>query len=131
MLHRVDLALRGRRRNVSSFATGFPVLYLTARGRRSGEPRTVPLLYLRDGDVLAVAGTNWGREHAPAWSLNLDAGPDAEVELDGETRSVRARRATGAEWDGYWPKLVEIWPGYASYAKRAGREIPLHVLEPR
>ena len=107
------------------------MLYLTATGRRSGEPRTVPLLYVHHGDRIAVAGTNWGQDHAPAWALNLDANPDADLELSGATRQVRARRATQDEWQEFWPRMIDVWPAYANYSKRAGREIPMYVLEPR
>jgi deazaflavin-dependent oxidoreductase (nitroreductase family) len=91
----------------------------------------VPLLHVRDGDAIVLAGSNWGQAHAPAWALNLDANPDAEVDLDGSTIPVRARRATAEERERLWPRLVRVWPGYASYARRAGREIPLFVLERR
>ena len=105
---------------------GFPLVWLTTTGRRSGEPRTVPLLHARDGDRLVLAASNWGGPRPPAWALNLDANPDALA--DG--RAVRARRATVEEAERYWPLLEALWPGYRDYRRRAGREVPLFVLEP-
>ena len=66
-----------------------PVLLLTTVGRRSGRPRTAPVVYLADGERLIVIGSNAGHQGAPAWSLNLEANPVAEVELGGERRNVR------------------------------------------
>src|ERR1700683_4643415 len=65
---------------------GTPVLLLTTVGRRSGQPRTVPVVYLPDGKRLVVIGSNAGHRAAPAWSLNLEANPVAEVEVGGERR---------------------------------------------
>lgn len=124
VLHRLD------RRAPVTARFGFPLLYLTATGRRSGEPRTTPLLYARDGDALVVVASNWGRRSHPAWALNLDASPHAVVRVDGEERAVRARRASEQERARLWPRVVEVWPGYDGYRARAGREIRLYVLEP-
>lgn len=121
-----------RRHTLTSFGTGLPVLYLTAMGRRSGEPRTVPLLYAEgDGDSLVVAATNWGQRHHPAWSSNVAAHAEVTVTIGGEERSMQARRATADELERYWPRLLSIWPGYDNYKRRAGREIRVFVLEPR
>lgn len=68
-----------------------PVLLLSTTGRRSGATRTAPVLYMRDGERLIVIASNAGNKHAPAWSLNLKANPDAEVQVGAERRSVRAR----------------------------------------
>ena len=126
----VDRRFKGRRRTAASFGTGLPVCYLTTRGRRSGESRTSPLLYLADGDAAIVAESNWGQRTRPAWALNLDASPVAELEIHGEGRPVAARRATPQEEARYWPELLEIWPGWDGYRRRAGRPIALYVLEP-
>ena len=107
-----------------------PVCYLTTRGRRTGEARTTPLLYLAHGDAAIVAESNWGQRTRPAWALNLDASPAAELEIRGRGRPVTARRATADEELRYWPQLLEIWPGWDGYRERAGRPIALYVLEP-
>lgn len=131
VLHRADLRLRGSGHSLTTFATDFPLCFLTTKGRRSGEPRTVPLLSVQgDGDSVVVIGSNWGRKRHPAWALNLDAEPAATVAVNGAERPVRARRASGEERERYWAQACEIWPGYEGYGRRAGREIRVYVLEP-
>lgn len=110
---------------------GTPVLLLTTVGRRSGAPRTVPVVYLPDGERLVVIGSNAGHETAPAWSLNLEANPVAEVEIGGERRNVRARVAEGEERTELWRKMNEQYSGFDDYSARTTREIRLFVLDPR
>lgn len=108
-----------------------PSLLLTTTGRRSGQPRSTPLLYVPDGDGYVVVGSNWGQTHHPAWALNLFAEPAAEVRVGGAPVPVRARLATGAERDRLWRLLVDQWPAYETYVRRAGgRDIPIFRLEP-
>lgn len=104
--------------------------HLTTRGRRTGAERTVALLYATAGGTLVVAESNWGRRARPAWALNLDASPHARITVAGRSRHVTARRATAAEETRWWPLLVEIWPGWQGYRRRAGRRIALYALEP-
>ena len=108
-----------------------PVLLLTTTGRRSGRERTAPVLYLADGERLVVIGSNAGNEHAPAWALNLKAHPDAEVQVKGTQRKVRARVAEGAERDELWRRMNDQYGGFDDYRARTGRQIDLFVLEPR
>jgi F420H(2)-dependent quinone reductase len=108
-----------------------PVLLLTSTGRRSGQQRTAPVLYLTDGDRLVVVGSNAGNERAPAWSFNLKANPDAEVEVGGEHRRVRARVADGEERAELWKKVNQLYEGFDSYAAQTARDIAVFVLEPR
>ncbi|HEX2774683.1 MAG TPA: nitroreductase/quinone reductase family protein [Micromonosporaceae bacterium] len=107
-----------------------PSLIITTIGRRSGRPRSNPLLYVRDGDAYAVVGSNWGRAAHPAWALNLLADPRATVAVRGQVIAVRARVVTGPDRDRLWGLLVRQWPPYESYAERARRDIPLFRLEP-
>jgi len=108
-----------------------PTLLITTTGRRSGLPRTQPLLYAVDGDGYVVIGSNWGQAHHPAWSANLLARPAARVTLGGREFDVRATLATGAERDRLWRLVQEIWPGYAAYAERAEhRELRIFRLVP-
>jgi len=108
---------------------GLPTLLLTTTGRRSGQPRTQALLYVRDGDAYVVVGSNWGQRHHPAWSANLLAQPRATVTVRGTARPVRAVLATGAERDRLWPLLTEVWPAFDAYAARAdGRELRIFRL---
>jgi deazaflavin-dependent oxidoreductase (nitroreductase family) len=108
-----------------------PCLLLTTTGRRSGQPRTTPLLFVRDGDGYVVVGSNWGQTAHPAWSANLLADPNATVTLDGRRFAVRARRAGGAERDRLFALLRSAWPAYQTYAERAaGRDLRVFRLEP-
>ncbi|MBT0992811.1 nitroreductase family deazaflavin-dependent oxidoreductase [Cellulomonas sp. DKR-3] len=108
-----------------------PQLVLTTTGRRTGEPRDAVLLYGRDGTAWVVLASNWGQGHDPAWALNLLAEPHASVTVGGVTTRVVARPASDDERVRLLPRMREIWPGYEAYAERAGRSLPLFVLEPR
>lgn len=108
-----------------------PVLLLTSTGRHSGVARTAPVLYLADGERLIVIGSNGGNARAPAWSYNLKANPEAEVEIRGERRHVRARLAAGEERAELWRKMNEQYAGFEDYDKTTAREIAVFVLEPR
>ena len=108
-----------------------PVCLLTTTGRRSGQARTAPVLYLADGDRLIVIGSNAGNERAPAWSLNLKANPDAEVEIGSARRSVRARVAEGDERAELWRLMNAQYEGFDHYEARTSRDIAVFVLEPR
>jgi deazaflavin-dependent oxidoreductase (nitroreductase family) len=130
LLPPIDARFARRRRSLTSLGTGFPLCYLTTTGRRTGEPRTVPLLHVADGERVVLVASNWGRRSHPAWALNLDAHPDARVAVGGVERRYGARRATTEEEIRYWRRAVEVWPGYGDYRERAGREIRMFVLEP-
>jgi deazaflavin-dependent oxidoreductase (nitroreductase family) len=107
-----------------------PVLLLTATGRRSGRPRTVPVAYLADGDRYIVIGSNAGHARVPAWSLNLEANPDSEVEVGRKCVPVRARIAAGEERADLWRKMNEQYSGFDDYEARTDRDIAVFVLDP-
>ena len=109
---------------------GRPVLLLTTTGRKSGEARTVPLLYLRDGENLVVVASNGGTAEDPAWWLNLRADPEATVEAGGRKTRVRAEEVGGEEKGRLWERLLEMYGPYARYQERTDREIPVVVLRP-
>jgi F420H(2)-dependent quinone reductase len=108
-----------------------PVLLLTTTGRKSGQARTAPVVYLADGANMVVIGSNAGHNRTPAWSLNLKANPDAEVEVGRERKPVRARVAEGDERADLWRKHNEQYSGFDEYEARTDRDIALFVLEPR
>jgi deazaflavin-dependent oxidoreductase (nitroreductase family) len=108
-----------------------PVLLLTATGRRSGQSRTAPVLYLLDGERYVVIGSNAGHARTPAWSLNLEANPDAEVEVRGNRQKVRARVAAGEERAELWRRANEQYQGFDDYDARTARDIRVFVLDPR
>jgi deazaflavin-dependent oxidoreductase (nitroreductase family) len=108
-----------------------PVLLLTTTGRKSGQQRTAPVVYLADDDRLVVIGSNAGNARPPAWSLNLKANPDAEVEVGRKRQRVRARVAEGEERADLWRKHNGQYAGFDDYEARTDREIAVFVLEPR
>ncbi|MCL6438450.1 MAG: nitroreductase family deazaflavin-dependent oxidoreductase [Rubrobacteraceae bacterium] len=112
-----------------TLGAGPPTLLLTTFGRRTGRQRTVPLMYVRDGERLAVAASNWGRGRHPEWSENLLANPRALVRLGAALEERRARLATSEEREKLWPRFIEFWPAYAAYQRRCGREIRIFLLE--
>lgn len=111
--------------------TGLPTLLLTTTGRKSGQERTVPLLYSRYQGALLVVASNWGQQHHPAWALNLLADPEATITVRGKSGPVHARLVEGAERELVWETiLTKTWPGYDDYAERSGRHINIFALEP-
>jgi deazaflavin-dependent oxidoreductase (nitroreductase family) len=104
------------------------VLLLTTTGRKSGRERTIPLLYLQDGEELVVVASNGGAPRHPAWWLNLEANPRATVEVGDRKLRVRAEQASPEEKERLWPKLVAMYSSYEDYQKRTEREIPVIIL---
>ncbi len=107
-----------------------PVLLLTTTGRKSGQQRTAPVVYLADEGHFVVIGSNAGHSRTPAWSLNLKANPEAEIEVGRDKIGVRARVAEGEERASLWRKANQQYSGFDDYAERTDRDIALFVLEP-
>ncbi|MGI9529163.1 MAG: nitroreductase/quinone reductase family protein [Acidimicrobiia bacterium] len=128
----LDMKLKGTRFAPSAFGgVNTPLCYLTTMGRKSGEPRTVPLVYVpAGGGAVAVVASNYGQDHHPAWSYNLDANPSASLEIDDRASPVLARRTTDAETSSLWPQFSAVWPGYDTYRKITDRDIKMYLLEP-
>jgi F420H(2)-dependent quinone reductase len=108
-----------------------PMLLLDHVGAKSGAKRTSPLVYVRDGEDLVLVASKGGYPKHPAWFHNLKAHPDTEVQIGSERRRVHARAADAAEHKRLWPQALKVYGGYADYQKRAERQIPLVILEPR
>ena len=108
-----------------------PVLLLTTTGRKSGQARTAPVLYMRDADRLVVIGSNAGNVKTPAWALNLVANPEAAVEVGAKRHDVRARTTEGEERVDLRRRMNEQYAGFDDYRERTTREIRVFVLEPR
>lgn len=122
---------RRTRGKVGGKLMGAPVLLLDHLGRKTGQPRTSPLIYLDDAPRLVVVASKGGTDTHPAWYHNLMAMPSTEVELPGgERRRVHPRVAEGDERAALWQRVVAIYRPYASYATYTDREIPVVVLEP-
>src|SRR5262245_39033116 len=113
------------------FRGGAPICLVTTTGKRSGEPRTVALLYIADRDDIVLVASKGGMSHSPAWYHNMMARPDVEVELGGTKRAMRARRASNAEKAALWPRLTAMYPDYDDYQARTTRDIPVVILSPR
>jgi deazaflavin-dependent oxidoreductase (nitroreductase family) len=116
---------------LGSRLVGNDMLLLTTRGRRTGEPHTVPLLFLRGEGTMAVIASYGGRDHHPDWYLNLDDHPEVTAQTGGRRARLTARTAGPAERDTWWPKAVAAYGDYAVYQDRTDREIPIVLLEPR
>lgn len=108
-----------------------PMLLLEHVGAKSGERRTTPLVYVRDGNQLMLVASKGGYPRNPAWYHNLRANPDVTVQVGRERRSVHAREAREGERGRLWAKAVDTYSGYSGYQRRTERQIPLMILEPR
>ena len=109
---------------------GLPELFLTVPGRRTGIPRTTPLLCVPHEGGWLVAGSNWGAPQPPAWVGNLRAASQATVEFRGRETVTTARPVEGEERARVWQVMLATWPNYAKYAERTDREIPVFFLAP-
>jgi deazaflavin-dependent oxidoreductase (nitroreductase family) len=107
-----------------------PVLLLTTTGRKSGQKRTAPVVYLRDGERMVVINTNAGNAKVPAWSLNLAAEPRAEVEVGKGKIAVLARVAEGEERADLWRRHNAQYAGFDEYDAELDREPKVIVLDP-
>jgi deazaflavin-dependent oxidoreductase (nitroreductase family) len=110
---------------------GLPNLTLTARGRKSGQPRSTPLLAVPRGEDWLVAGSNFGGSKQPVWVVNIEADPDCQVTVNGRTIEVTARRLEGEDRERAWADMVRVWPNYDLYAERTDRQIKVFELTPR
>ncbi len=100
-------------------------------GRSSGEPRTTPLIHRTDGDRWIVVASKGGAPAHPSWYENLQANPEATIEVRDETVPVRASTAEGEERARLWSLMAEAWPAYDDYQAKTDREIPVVVLTRR
>ena len=108
-----------------------PTLLLTTTGRKSGEPRALPLIYGEAGDAYVVVASKGGLPEHPLWFRNLEAQPECEVQVGRKRLRARARVAEGEERERLWARMAKLYPPYDEYQRRAaGRVIPVVVLEP-
>ena len=113
------------------FLGGAPICLVTTIGRKSGEPRTVALLYLEDRRDVIVVGSKGGMSQHPLWYRNMETNPDVEVQIGGESRPMRARRVSDEEKAALWPRLTEMYRDFDDYQGRTTRNIPVLRLAPR
>ena len=104
---------------------GASMLLLTTKGRKTGQARTTPLLYVRDGDAYVVIASNGGMDWEPAWWLNLQANPVARVQVGPRALRVRAELVGTEDRAGLWSRLTRTYPAFEGYQRRVSREIAL------
>jgi deazaflavin-dependent oxidoreductase (nitroreductase family) len=110
---------------------GLPMIQITTTGAKTGEPRTMPLVSLFDGEKIALIGSNFGRKANPGWYYNLKAHPQCTALVNGCLQNYLARETQGEERQRYWSMAVLVYKGYELYAIRAAhRQIPVMILEP-
>jgi deazaflavin-dependent oxidoreductase (nitroreductase family) len=107
-----------------------PVLLVTTTGRKSGQKRTSPVVYIRDGESVVIINTNAGHERTPSWSLNLKADPRAEVEIGRRKIPVVARIAEGEEREELWRRHNAQYSGFDIYKENIDRRPEVFVLDP-
>jgi deazaflavin-dependent oxidoreductase (nitroreductase family) len=120
----------GRIRRSFLFTGGMPVLVLTTTGRKSGQRRSTPVGYLKHGDAFAVLASNAGNNRSPAWWLNLQADPSAEVLAERSRIPVAARRADAEVETELWSEFARLNPGFDEYRNLTERQIPVVLLKP-
>lgn len=131
-LDRAVSRLTDGRHTMTALVTGLPMVQLTTTGARSGKLRTVFLVGMAHGGDVILIASNFGQKHHPAWYHNLKANPQIMLSVVGQpARPFQAREAGGAERRRLWREVVDLYAGYARYARRAGsRQIPVIVLSP-
>ena len=110
--------------------SGLPTLLLTTVGNKSGEPRTVALVFLQDGERMVVVASLAGYDQNPAWYRNLRAQPKCRVQLDHQKMQATARDATDVERKALWPRLVALLPLWDLFQKQTDRAFPIVILTP-
>jgi len=112
-----------------NWRNGTEILLLTTIGRKSGEPRTTPLIHRRDGDRLVIVASKGGSAEHPDWFKNLSENDDVKVQVKADEFPVSASVAEGTERERLWALMTEVWPDYHAYQGNTDRQIPIVVLE--
>jgi deazaflavin-dependent oxidoreductase (nitroreductase family) len=128
VVHRALYRVTGGR--IGAHAGRANMLLLESVGRRSGQRRVTPLLYVDDGENFVIVASNAGDDRNPAWLLNLRKNPAAEIQVGKRRIAVQSREANEAESERLWPKLLSSYAYYRDYRVRTQRHIPIVVLEP-
>lgn len=114
----------------SATVAGLPIILLTTTGAKSGQPRLTPLVGIPDEKNYIVIASNWGQKYHPAWYFNMQANPVVTVTFKDKASPFVARQTQGAEREACWNKALIYYKSYNAYKARAGREIPVFILEP-
>ncbi len=110
---------------------GTTILLLNTLGRKSGEPRTTPLIHRTDDGRWIVVASKGGWPANPSWFENLIANPDISIQVESEEIPVHASIAQGEERERLWSLMTEAWPAYDDYQTKTDRQIPVVVLTRR
>lgn len=113
-----------------TFLQGAPVALLTTTGRKTGQPRVSPLLYLREGSRVILVASKGGAAAHPMWYLNLKAEPKVSIQIKDEVLNLIARDATEEERELYWPKLTRMYTSFDDYQAWTERVIPVVICDP-
>ena len=108
---------------------GSKIILLTTIGHRSGEERTVPLIFGKDGEDYLIVASKGGADEPPAWYVNLEANSSVEVQDRGDVFPAIARTANDEERARLWPVMTKEWPDYDAYQTKTERQIPIVILE--
>ena len=131
-VYRATGGLVGSRWRVgSAFPRGVPVCLLTTRGRRSGQRRTAPVLYLADGERVVLVASQGGLPRHPSWYFNITADPAVTVQIRRTVHRMRARVADESERADLWPRLLRMYADFDTYQSWTDRQIPVVICEPR
>jgi F420H(2)-dependent quinone reductase len=114
----------------AGFRKPVPICLLTTTGRKSGQPRTVPLCYLQDGRDIVLVASQGGLPTNPQWYGNIRANPAVDIEIGRQRGAYRARTASRTERERLWPRLLELYADFAAYQSWTEREIPVVICEP-
>jgi len=132
-VHRLDKTILKltRGKYAVSEILGWNIIQLTTIGAKTNQPRTTPLVGLFDGEKIALIASSLGRKNNPGWYYNLKMNPECDVEYMGRSKKYVARETEGNEYEKYWQLALSYYAGYEKYKERAGREIPVLILEPK
>ena len=132
-IHQVDKAILKltKGKHTASEILGWDIVQLTTIGAKTGQLRTMPLLALFDDEKIALIASSLGRAHHPGWYYNLKKNPECNNQQKGRSKKYIARETESDERDKYWQLALSFYQGYEKYKERAGRKIPVMVLEPK
>ena len=134
VLHRADtflLRLTKGKYTVTPIV-GLPIIQLTTKGAKTGQPRSLPLVSLFDGEKIALIASNFGGKNNPGWYYNLKANPECDVLINGRTQKYIAQELFDVEREKYYQMAISYYAGYERYKERAApRHIPVMLLEPK
>ena len=108
---------------------GVPILLLTTTGRKSGEPRTIPIIFTPYKDSFVIIASKGGSPEHPKWYLNILNNASVTVQVKAEVFKAAARTAQSPEREAIWAEAVKSWPNFDVYQSRTTRQIPVVVIE--